>query len=140
MNKKFISLHVRRGDYINNKASKFHGNLDISYYLKGTNFLRGKFGNLPVFLFSDDPKWVKDNLSNLIPNSTIISSNNFSPESDFIKMSKGSYFILSNSTYSWLSAFLSKNKDKFIIIPKFWFNNYEVTSDYIFKDWQYKII
>ncbi len=138
--KKFISLHVRRGDYINYKASKFHGNLDISYYLKGINFLRTKFGNLPVFLFSDDPKWVQDNLVNLITNSTVISSSNFSAESEFIIMSKGSYFILSNSTYSWLSAFLSKNEDKFIVIPKFWFRSYEVTSDYIFKDWQYKII
>tara|TARA_Y100001978_G_scaffold203213_1_gene227512 strand:- start:7897 stop:8823 length:927 start_codon:yes stop_codon:yes gene_type:complete len=140
LNKKFISLHVRRGDYINYRASKFHGNLDISYYLKGINFLRSKFGNLSVFLFSDDPKWVQNNLVNLIPNSTVISSGNFSAESEFIIMSKANYFILSNSTYSWLSAFFSKNEDKFIIIPKFWFKSYQVTSEYIFKDWQYKII
>ena len=42
----FVALHIRRGDYINYRASKFHGNLDISYYLKGINFLRSKFGKI----------------------------------------------------------------------------------------------
>ena len=140
LNKKFISLHVRRGDYLNYKTSKFHGNLDINYYLKGTQFLRNKFGDLPVFLFSDDPVWVKKNLSNLITNSYVVSSRELSPESDFYIMTKGSFFILSNSTFSWLSAFLSKNEEKFIIIPKFWFKSYEISSDYIFKEWRYKII
>ena len=139
-NKKFISLHVRRGDYLNYKSKKLHGNLDFSYYLKATYFLRNKFGNLPVLLFSDDPKWLKENLLNSIPNSYLISSGNLSPESDFLIMSKGNYFILSNSTFSWLAAFFSKDKDKFIVIPKFWFNGKEIKSEYIYKEWNYKLI
>ena len=139
-NKKFISLHVRRGDYLNYKINKFHGNLKLSYYLKGVNFLRNKFGNLPVLLFSDDSKWLKKNLINVIPNSFVISSENLSPESDFLIMSKGSYFILSNSTFSWLSAFFSKDKNKFIVIPEFWFNGKKTSAEYIFKEWNYKII
>ena len=139
-NKKFISLHVRRGDYLDYKTNNFHGNLDFSYYLKATNFLRNKFGDLPVLLFSDDSKWLKDNLLNLIPNSLVISSGNLSPESDFLIMTKGNYFILSNSTFSWLSAFFSEDKDKFLVIPQFWFNGQKISSEYIFKEWNYKII
>ena len=55
-------------------------------------------------------------------------------------MSKGNYFILSNSTFSWLAAFFSKDKDKFLVIPKFWFNGKEINSEYIYKEWNYKLI
>tara|TARA_Y200000002_G_scaffold207072_1_gene170833 strand:+ start:288 stop:1223 length:936 start_codon:yes stop_codon:yes gene_type:complete len=137
---KFISLHVRRGDYCNSKSARFHGNLDVNYYLKGTSFLRNKLGNLPVLIFSDDFEWIKNNLSYKIPNSFIFSSPKSSPEIDFYIMTKGNYFILSNSTFAWLSAFLSEKKDKFIVIPKFWFKNQKISSSYIYKDWKYKVI
>ena len=138
--KKFISLHVRRGDYCNPKTSNFHGNLDISYYLNGINFLRNKFGNIPVLLFSDDYEWIKENLFFKIPNSYVISSPRLTSEIDFYIMTKAKYFILSNSTFSWLSAYLSERKDKFVILPKFWFKNRIITNDYIYKDWKYKVI
>lgn len=138
--KKFISLHVRRGDYLDPKRAKFHGNLDIDYYLSSVNFLRKRFGNVPVLLFSDDPNWIKKNLYSLIPNSMVISSKRSSPEMDFYIMSKGSFFVLSNSTFSWLSAFISKREDKFVVIPKFWFNGQKINSEYIYKEWNYKLI
>ena len=55
-------------------------------------------------------------------------------------MTKAKYFILSNSTFSWLSAYLSERKDKFVILPKFWFKNRIITNDYIYKNWKYKVI
>ena len=138
--KKFISLHVRRGDYCNYKEARFHGNLKINYYLEGVNFLRDKFGDIPVFLFSDDKEWLRNNLSNLIPNSFVISSAKSSPEIDFYIMTRAHYFILSNSTFSWLAAFLSKYEKKFIVLPSFWFKDQKISSFYIYKDWQYKVI
>jgi len=138
--KKFISLHVRRGDYLNSRTAQFHGNLDIKYYLNGTSFLRNRFGNLPVLIFSDDYEWIYNNLAKQIPNSYVISNQKLSPEIEFYIMSKGNYFVLSNSTYGWLSAFFSKYKDKFIVLPKFWFKDKEILDSYIYKDWQYKII
>ncbi len=138
--KKFISLHVRRGDYLDYCAARFHGNLGINYYLNGISFLRNRFGNLPVLIFSDDHEWIKNNLANQIQNSYLISNQKSTPEIDFYIMSKGNYFVLSNSTYAWLAAFFSKNKDKFIVLPKFWFKDKEILDSYIYKDWQYKII
>ena len=131
---------MRRGDYCNNRTSNFHGNLDVNYYLNGVNFLRNKFGNIPVLLFSDDYKWIKKNLFFKIPNSYVISSPRLTPEIDFYIMTKAKYFVLSNSTFSWLSAYLSEKNDKYVILPKFWFKNHKITNDYIYKDWEYKII
>ena len=90
-------------------------------------------------LFSDDYKWIIRNLKNKIPNSIVISSNEYGFESDFFVMSNAKYFILSNSTFSWWAAFLGKKKNKFIVLPEFWFNNIKTNSDLIFKKWNYII-
>ena len=137
----FIAVHVRRGDYINSrKTAKFHGNLENSYFINSVKFLRKRFGALPVLLFSDDYNFLNKNLNLMIPDSIVISSSSTSSEKDFMLMSKGKYFVLSNSTFSWFAAFLSTKKNKFIIVPKYWFNKVKTTKDYIYRDWNYKII
>ena len=137
----FIAVHVRRGDYISSKkTAEFHGNLENSYFINSVKFLRKRFGFLPVLLFSDDFNFLNENLKLMIPYSTVVSSSRTSSEKDFIVMSKAKYFVLSNSTFSWFAAFLSTKKNKFIILPKYWFNKVKTTKDYIYKDWNYKII
>ena len=137
----FIALHVRRGDYISSKnTSRYHGNLQKSYFIKAVKYIRKKFGELPVLLFSDDYNWLNENLKEVIPNSFVISSISNSAEEDLFYMTKAKYFILSNSTFSWFAAFLSTKKNKFIVLPKYWFNKVKTSKDYIYKDWDYKII
>ncbi len=137
----FIALHIRRGDYISSKrTAKYHGNLEKEYFLQSVDYLRNKFLNLPVLLFSDDHKWLHSEMKSLIPNSFVFSSQDFSAESDLFYMTKAKYFILSNSTFSWWAAFLSKEKNKFIVIPKYWFKNVETSKNFIYKNWSYKII
>ena len=141
LNDDFIAVHVRRGDYISSKkTSQHHGNLKKSYFIEAVNLLRNRYGNLRVILFSDDPKWLKSDLKDLIPNSLIFSSQSKSTDLDFFYMTNARFFVISNSTFSWWAAFLSKKKNKFIIIPKFWFNNVETNNDLIFKDWDYEIL
>ena len=137
----FIALHVRRGDYIScKKTSRYHGNLENSYFIKSVNYIRNIYGDLPVLLFSDDYKWLNINLKEIIPNSIVFSSDSISPEEDLFYMTKARFFILSNSTFSWWAAFLSTKKNKFIIFPKYWFNKVKTTQKYIYKNWNYKII
>ncbi len=137
----FIALHVRRGDYITSRStSRYHGNLEKSYFIKAVKYIRKNFGKLPVFLFSDDYDWLNTNLKEVIPNSFVISSVSNSAEEDLFYMTNAKYFILSNSTFSWFAAFLSTKKNKFIVIPKYWFNKVETSKDFIYKDWDYKIM
>ena len=140
-NEDFIALHVRRGDYISSrKTARFHGNLEKSYFIKAVRYIRKKFGELPVLLFSDDYDWLNTNLKEVIPNSFVISSISTSAEEDLFYMTNAKYFILSNSTFSWFAAFLSKKENKFIVLPKYWYNKVKISKDYIYKDWDYKII
>ena len=137
----FISLHIRRGDYISQKkAAKFHGNLKNQYYINSVNYIRSNFENLPVYIFTDDPKWVSDNFQPLINNSFLISEKSQDAEVDFFLMSKAKYFVISNSTFSWWAAFYSESKDKFIILPKNWFKKDFINPNLIYKEWSYKII
>ena len=49
-----ISIHVRRGDYIENKhTNNVHGVCETDYYLKAVKYFRKKFKNAKFFIFSD---------------------------------------------------------------------------------------
>ncbi len=48
-------------------------------------------------------------------------------------MTKCKHHIISNSTFSWWSAFLNKNNKKLIIYPSVWFKN-KLKAPAIFDD------
>lgn len=57
-----VSVHIRRGDYISNpQARAFHGLPGPDYYRAALEHVRTVMGDTTVFLFSDDPQWVREN-------------------------------------------------------------------------------
>ncbi len=113
-----VSLHVRRGDYIINKPI-----LDIcslEYYQNAINYIINKVENPHFFVFSDDPKWVADNLNTpfrytLVTNN--LEENNYE---DMRLMSFCRHNIIANSSFSWWGAWLNNNPDKVVIAPRNW--------------------
>jgi hypothetical protein len=119
--KNSVSLHVRRGDYVNNqKANEVHGTCTLEYYRKSIDFFRKKYPELTFFIFSDDIQWVKDNLE--VEGSIFVDCNEPRiPHEDIYLMSLCKDNIIANSSFSWWGAWLNNNKDKNIIAPKSWF-------------------
>jgi hypothetical protein len=116
-----IALHVRRGDYLNTNV---HGVTTVDYFFSALNYFEEVLnGSLNVCVFSDDVLWAKNNL--LFPKSVFIyfadDSGLSLPHIDLILMSKFKHQIISNSTFSWWSAWLNSNKSKIVIAPKIWF-------------------
>jgi Glycosyl transferase family 11 len=109
----FISIHVRRGDYLSQQSK--HPVVTLDYLEKSIKY----FGpNKKYLVASDDIFWCKNILKH-IPNVVFIEN-----ESDVISlymMSLCSHNIISNSSFSWWSAWLNKNSDKKIIRPEIWF-------------------
>lgn len=136
-NKNAICIHVRRGDYISNKsAAAFHGTCDLRYYKKGLELLRPWSNNSHCFIFSDEPDWVKNNITFPVQ-ATVVSNNSASTaHEDLYLMSSCNDFIIANSSFSWWGAWLSSSKNKRVIAPKTWFTNQDIdTSDLIPNHW-----
>ncbi len=127
-----VSIHVRRGDYLNHPL--FGGICDLDYFRKAINFLNSKLDNLHFFVFSDDPNWCKTNLE--INNVKIIDwnigKNSFL---DMHLMSQCKHNIIANSSFSWWGAYLNQNPSKIIIAPSQWKKNMEGTRDLLPKEW-----
>lgn len=114
-----ISLHVRRGDYVNMHAGRYIY-LGVDYYL---NALEKLPKYLSVLVFSDDIKWCKENLFD----DRFI----FIDEPDYISlyiMSKMKYNIIANSSFGWWGAWLGEPER--VIAPKEWFGNSVVHKQY----------
>ena len=120
-----ISVHVRRGDYINSKVNVAQ---PIEYY---RNALARLPNDLRVLVFSDDLRWCK---KNFIGDRYV-----FIDEIDYISiylMSKMKYHVISNSSFSWWSAWMSEYDNKIIITPKMWFGKNTVyDGDLIPENW-----
>lgn len=117
-----VAIHVRRGDYISNPNSrKVHASCSNNYYYKSRAFIQYKITNSHYFIFSDDIKWVKDNLD-FTTNTTFINNNGPVYEHLFL-MSQCKHQITANSTFSWWAAWLNTNPQKIIITPQYWYND-----------------
>lgn len=123
-----VSLHIRRGDYVENpKTMQYHLVCDIEYYERAIAYMQQKYSNLHLFIFSDDPDWVKKNLS--VTHATFISSdkgaeNSLKPSQELVLMSKCDHHILSNSSFSWWGAYLNQSTCKTVLVPDIWNNGY----------------
>lgn len=125
-----VSIHVRRTDYLTN--SHVYPSLSIDYY-KGALDELDKLGikDYVVYVFSDDIDWCKDNLD-FVENIYFISGYNEIVELNM--MSECTHHIISNSTFSWWSAYLSKGSDKKIICPNTWFKPCNEIKNFIYDD------
>lgn len=124
---KTTSLHVRRGDYINNQQN--HPPCSLKYYNEALDIV----GEGTVLVFSDDIGWCK---SNFIGDRFIF----IEGEKDYVEMylmSMCKNNIISNSSFSWWGAWLNNNPDKIVVGPKKWFgpNIRHNTNDIIPEKW-----
>jgi hypothetical protein len=109
-----VSLHVRRGDYLNLQLSDTHKNQSQKYYQDAMLEFEGY---RPV-VFSDDIEWCKENmtwLNNNHPEPVFMSYDHFT---DLCLMSLCNGHIIANSSFSWWGAWLGGGKT---VAPKEWF-------------------
>jgi hypothetical protein len=133
-----VSLHIRRGDYVENKnTNKFHGVMSIDYYKKALEFVAKNTSqkNLKLFVFSNDIDWCKQNLKFAFPTTFIDGKNSGAEDMRLMKHCK--HNIMANSSFSWWGAWLNQNPDKIVIAPKIWFQDKQANAetDIVPRDW-----
>ncbi|HET6226841.1 MAG TPA: alpha-1,2-fucosyltransferase [Bacteroidia bacterium] len=126
-----VSIHVRRGDYLEQTAVYWICNVD--YYQRALEVVKKRTQDIVVFIFSNDAEWVKLNLK---LDATIVVVENTRAYEDMHLMSCCKHNISSNSTFGWWGAWLNNNPDKIVILPERWLADSSVdTSHYTAKGW-----
>lgn len=107
-----ISLHVRRGDYLNHPQC--HPVCDIPYFEKALSYFPE---DLPVIIFTNDLEWCSQ--QNLFDSERFSISENNHVGFDLCLMTLCNYHIIANSSLSWWGSWLAKSK--LTVAPKNWF-------------------
>jgi hypothetical protein len=117
-----VSLHIRRGDYVNNPAANsVHGVLGLDYYRDAVALVASRIGdNFRLVVFSDDIEWARQNLTFSQP-MTFVSGSTATPHEDLHMMASCDHHIIANSSFSWWGAWLNASTTKIVIAPKRWF-------------------
>lgn len=126
-----VAMHIRRGDYVNNK--NIFSNLyllESKYYINAIKKIYENIKDPSFYIFTNDTNWVRNNLNEWGINAIIVSEDcNLSDIEEFSLMSNCKHQVISNSTFSWWAAWLNNNDNKIIIAPERWFGNRDIIPD-----------
>jgi hypothetical protein len=128
-----ISLHVRRGDYLDNDLL---GNVcDLNYYQKSIAIMNKKIQHPLYIVFSNDIPWCQKFLP--IQEAIFVDWNmGENSYKDMQLMAFCKHHIIANSSFSWWGAWLNPDPGKLVISPKKWVNHPSMdTSGMVLPNW-----
>ena len=132
-----VSLHVRRGDYVqNSRVLDEYGICSVSYYERALSEIAKLYSDYTVYVFSDDIEWVKNNLQFKNSSVVFIKDESITSAQELYLMSKCKHNIIANSTFSWWGAWLNNNPDKIVIAPTPWFDKVIYDKNLIPSSWK----
>ncbi len=147
-----IMIHVRRGDYVTNKHSvSVMGVLEADYFMKAIETICNEIDRRDsmhqedkaisepkpkhIFFATEDIEWVKKHIKPHIDYSFITRPGIYDFE-EMMVMAACDHFIISNSSFSWWSAWLGKNPHKTVVAPAAWVVDPRVsTKDATPEEW-----
>ena len=124
-----VMMHIRRSDYI-----ELNEDLKIKYYKSALNKIENKILNCEINIFSDDSNLNIKDFKNFNV-SKIFNNLDDDPLEIFKEMTRHQNFIISNSTYSFLAAFLGQQENSEIYYPNPWMRNSDFSINNIPKNW-----
>lgn len=112
-----VSVHVRRGDYLNEENRTVFGNICTdAYYQMAIELIKEEVPDAHFYLFSDDVPYVKQKYQG--EGFTVVDINHGKDSFyDMWLMSQCKHNICANSTFSFWGARLNGNEGKIMIRP-----------------------
>jgi hypothetical protein len=120
-----VSVHVRQYHDIGadgkviRKAREHHGACSVEYYLQAVERIGVQAGTV-CFIFSDNLKWVKENLRLPAPCRYVADECVCSDAEELLLMASCQHHVVSNSSFSWWGAWLGGNPKKAVVAPRIW--------------------
>ena len=133
-----VSVHIRRGDYLQPENAAMFGNICTEeYYESALDYMKEKIEDPHFFIFSDDVAYVREHYQG--EEYTIVDINHGDDSFyDMYLMSRCEGNICANSTFSFWGARLNGRTDKIMIRPTIQKNSQvfdEVQMKDLWKDW-----
>jgi hypothetical protein len=114
-----VSIHLRRGDFLETKNKNIFLILEKEYYKRAIELVKSRISKPQFFIFSDEIDWAKSNMGFLNdPIYVVDRSGELKDYEELILMSHCKHNIIANSTFSWWAAWLNQNFSKMVIQPK----------------------
>lgn len=131
-----VSVHIRRGDYLNPENVAMFGNICTdAYYANAISMMKGMIPDAHFYLFSDDISYVKRNY--IGEDYTIVDINHGRDSFyDMWLMSNCKHNICANSTFSFWGARLNPNESKVMIRPTIQKNSQVFVKEEMEDLWQ----
>lgn len=123
-----VSVHVRRGDYL--RLPEKHPPVPVEWIKAAMD----QFPGYRFEFFSDEIHWCRRMFRS---DKRCAFSQRGNEVADLIGMSECEHHICSASTFSWWGAWLNRNPNKRVVIPKLWFMpaQKEETHDIVPDSW-----
>lgn len=144
-----VGLHMYRSDS-RTDGELYEGICTEKYYEGAVRYIQDKVPGAKFYIFSNEPKWVRGWVSALIQSQIqegmspyevkamekrfvmVEANTEYTGYLDMLLMSKCKHNIISNSSFSWWSAWINSNPDKIIVAPDRWSSEKE--GDEIYTD------
>lgn len=117
---KAVSVHVRRGDYLENPM--YGGICTEEYYYNAIDYIKQRIEGARFYLFSNDMAYVQERFQG---EEFVYVENNSEDKGyiDLYLMSLCKHHIIANSSFSWWGAWLDTASSKIVVAPSRWLNN-----------------
>lgn len=113
-----VAIHIRLGDYLSldelNVVTK-------DYFTKAVMRMESNIPNSNYWLFTNDEQLALTYLPSHIASRLRVIPKSLNSAQTIEVMWLCDHYIISNSTFSWWGAYLSKSKNPIVIAPKNWF-------------------
>ena len=132
--KNILVIHMRFGDYL---EEKLFGVPTIEYFQKSIELQMSKAKFDKIIVFTNDERNALELLDELkLKNVFLITDKEPLSASETVELMRlGSAYILSNSTFGWWGAFLSRQKSAAVICPTPWFQGMVEPNELIPNQW-----
>jgi hypothetical protein len=123
-----VAVHVRRGDYIDERHSAtFAGICTQAYYDKAIELVRSRRPDARFYFFSDEPEWCRRTFAGI---ATQVVDGNVGSDAwvDMELMSRCRHAIIANSSFSWWGRWLGGFEGSVCVAPSRLLNPGEIFS------------
>ena len=142
-----VGIHMYRSDS-RKEGELYEGICTEKYYEGAVQFVHEKCPGAVYYIFSNEPKWVKNWVENLIKSQMkeemsreeiaamekrfvmVEANTEYTGYLDMLLMSRCRHNIISNSSFSWWAAWINDHEDKLVVAPDKWMN--EKDSDDVY--------